>query len=255
MPNVHDSTRDRITVPMIVQIEDLVQDVPGWTPIDELYTLYTIASVTDNLAGDIVEVGSWCGRSAVVLGLAARNGSSSKVHCVDLFPEKNDWRQNPDGSYSFELIIDGKRHGGYQVQTVWKDAFESQTGKIYERYNGVLDCFTETVVGRGMQDVITAHRGDLESFLTAVGPYFRCRLAFLDGDHGYDAVCNDIRLIDQHLVPGGWLCFDDAFTSYEGVNHALRELILRNPGYEFCQQMTRKLFVARKKAAARGEKS
>jgi len=254
MTKVHDPAINSITTPMIAQIEDLVRDVPGWTPIDQLYTLYTIATITSALAGDIVEVGSWCGRSAVVLALAARRGGASKVHCVDLFPEKGDWRQNPDGSYSFELVIDGKKYGGYQEQTVWKEAFESQTGKIYDRYNGVFDCFAETVAEREMQNIIRPHRGDLDSFLKAAGPGFRCRLAFLDGDHGYDAVCSDIRSIDRCLVPRGWLCFDDAFTSYEGVNRALTEMILSNPGYELCQQMTRKLFVARKKTDVRGGK-
>jgi hypothetical protein len=98
-----------------------------------------------------------------------------------------------------------------------------------------------------MDDVIAAHRGDLASFLEKLGPDFKCRLAFLDGDHGFDAVCEDIRNIDKHLVPGGWLCFDDAFSCYEGVNRAISQEIIANPRYECCQQMTRKLFVARKK--------
>ena len=52
------------------------------------------------------------------------------------------------------------------------------------------------------------------------------------------------------LVNGGWICFDDAFSCYEGVNQAIRELILADPQFDLCQQMTRKLFVARKKPAS-----
>jgi len=48
------------------------------------------------------------------------------------------------------------------------------------------------------------------------------------------------------------VCFDDAFTCYEGVSRAISELIIANPSYECCQQMTRKLFVARKKPAVFG---
>lgn len=239
----------RITIPAWEQIEALVDNVHGWTPIDQLYTLYTIASTAAELEGDIVEVGSWCGRSAVVLAAAAKVAGNSKVHCVDLFPEKNDWKQNADGTYSFDMTIDGKRYGGYQEQTVWQEAFESQTGKIYESYNSVFDCFQKTVLQRGMDDVIRAHRGDLASLLSKLGASFKCRMAFLDGDHGFDAVCEDIRNIDQCLVPGGWLCFDDAFTCYEGVNRAITELVIANPRYERCQQMTRKLFIARKKGS------
>lgn len=239
---------EKMAVPAWSQIEALVDGVHGWTPIDQLYTLYTLVFATTGLVGDIVEVGSWCGRSAVVLAAAAKAGGMSKVHCVDLFPEKNDWTQNADGTYSFEKMIDGKLYGGYQEQTVWKSAFETQTGKIYETYNGVLDCFRETVSNRGMNDIIKTHQGDLASMLANAGASFKCRLAFLDGDHGFDAVCADIRNIDRCLVSGGWLCFDDAFTSYEGVNKAISELVIGNPRYDICQQMTRKLFVARKKS-------
>lgn len=186
-------------------------------------------------------------RSALALGLAARLTGKSSVHCVDLFPEKADWKQNADGTYSFEVVIGGKKYGGYQETTVWKEAFETQTGRIYDDYNGVFDCFAETVASRGFNDVIRPHKGDLDSFRDTVPPDFKCRIAFLDGDHGFVAVCNDIKNIERWLIPGGWLCFDDAFTSYESVNRAIKELIIDNPNYECCQQMTRKLFVARKK--------
>lgn len=233
--------------PIINRIEALVKDIPGWTPIDQLYTLFTIALVTPDLDGDIVEVGSWCGRSAVVLGLAAQQLRNTRVFCVDLFPAKSDWKQNSDGTYSFDLVLNGKQYGGYQEQTVWKETFETQTGRIYDRYESVFDCFKETVTNAGQDNVIVPHRGDLPSFFDAAPPEFKCRLAFLDGDHGYEAVCNDITSIGARLVPGGWICFDDAFTAYEGVNRAITELILSSPDYDCCQQMTRKLFIARKK--------
>ena len=237
----------KIFIPAWTQIETLVDRVHGWTPIDQLFTLYTLTLASAQLPGDIVEVGSWCGRSAVVLAAAAKANGKARVHCVDLFPEKSDWKQNPDGTYSFDVIIDGKRYGGYQEQTVWKETFESQAGKIYDTYNSIFDCFQETVTNRGMEDVVLPHRGDLASLLAKHGPEFKCRLAFLDGDHGYEAVCDDIQNIDRHIVPGGWLCFDDAFTCYDGVSQAISKLILTNQTYECCQQMTRKLFVARKK--------
>jgi len=54
--------------------------------------------------------------------------------------------------------------------------------------------------------------------------------------------------MDRYLVPGGWICFDDAFSYYDGVNRAIEDCIINNPGYELCQQMTRKFFIARKKS-------
>jgi hypothetical protein len=235
------------TMPIGAQIEALVKDVPGWTPIDQLVTLFTLALSGTDKDGQIVEVGSWCGRSAAVLGLAAMRAGDSHVHCIDLFPDKSDWKQNADGTYSFAVEIAGKKYGGYEDATVWKEVFETQTLPIYERYFSVLDCFNETIASRGLSKVVHPHKGDLGSFLAGVDDAFKCRMAFLDGDHGYDAVCSDIKKIGQRLVPGGWICFDDAFSTYEGVDRAIRELVIDNPDYEAHQQMTRKLFIARRK--------
>jgi len=96
---------DKITTPIINQIEKMAQEIPGWSPVDQLYTLFNLAYLTADLKGDIVEIGSWCGRSASVLATAARLIGSTKVFCIDLFPEKNDWHKNEDGSYSFDLNI------------------------------------------------------------------------------------------------------------------------------------------------------
>jgi len=238
------------TRPAIAQIEDQVRDIPGWTPIDELYSLFSLVLATRDVPGDIVEIGSWCGRSACVLAQASRLAGQPVVHCVDLFPERGDWFENPDGSYSMQVSINGRTYGGYQDQTVWREPFLKDIAPLYESHAGVFEIFQDSIRRAGVEDLIRSHRGDARDFFNKLGPDFRCRLAFLDGDHGYEAVCNDIRLVDRHLSPGGWVCFDDAFSTYDGVDQAIRDLILSNPDYEIRQQMTRKFFVARKRLAA-----
>ena len=99
----------------------------------------------------------------------------------------------------------------------------------------------------GLDHVVIPHRGTLAMFSKTVPANLRCKLAFIDGDHGYRAVCADILGIERFLVPGGWICLDDAFTVYEGADEAITELILNSTRYELGQQLTRKLFVARRK--------
>jgi predicted O-methyltransferase YrrM len=236
---------------IIAQIEEKVQEIPGWSPVDQLYTLFNLAYFTPDLEGDIVEIGSWCGRSAFVLGLAARLTGNTRVHCVDLFPEKDDWRQNEDGSYSFEVEIGGIVYSGYRDQTVWKDPFERDIAPLYAQHRSVLEIFIETISRNHLQDFIRVYRGDSALFVRSVGEYFKCKLAFIDGDHSYEAVCRDIRNIDRFLVAGGWICFDDAFSGYAGVNEAIEDCVIKNPDYELGQQMTRKFFIARKKRGPR----
>ena len=96
------------------KIAALAKETPGWCPADQLATLYDLVCAVSNLAGDVVEVGSWCGRSASVLGLAAQAIGGTRVHCIDLFPEKEDWRRNGDGTYSFYVSIDGVLFQGCQ---------------------------------------------------------------------------------------------------------------------------------------------
>ena len=236
------------TTPVIEQIERLVADIPGWSPVDQLYTLYTLAVLSSNLGGDLLEVGSWCGRSTSVLGLAARRAGLTRLQCVDLFPAREDWRRNPDGSYSMSVTIDGRTYTSYDDQTVWAEPFERDIAPLYETHASILDVFRTTVARTGVADLVSAYRGTLQDFAaSAAAASFRCRLAFIDGDHGYQAVRADIDTADRLLLQGGWLCLDDAFSSYLGVDQAITECILNNPRYELGHQMTRKLFVARKR--------
>lgn len=233
------------TTPLASEIETLVAGVHGWSPIDQLFTLSMLAYAGSHVPGDMIEVGSWFGRSAVVLGAAARD-THGVVHCIDPFPERDDWRQNADGSYSFSTDIDGRHHLGYQDQTVWQAPFEAQMAPAYDACPSVFSGFLETVRSRGLADVVKPHRGTAHTFARQVPHGFQCRLLFLDGDHGYEAVRHDIRCLGPFLVPGGWICFDDAFSGYAGVDRAISEMILDNPDFELARQMTRKCFAARR---------
>jgi hypothetical protein len=235
-----------IKKPLIQQIEDVANTIPGWTPIDQLFTLYSLSVASESIGGDIVEIGSWCGRSAVILALAARATPDTRVVAIDLFPAKDDWTENPDGSYSFKVKLVAGEIGGYQEQTVWKEPFERDIAPIYAKYNSVYDVFVESMHKHGLSDLVDAHRGD--SSVISNLPQFKARLAFIDGDHSYDAVCKDIVQVEKVLQVGGWICFDDAFSHYDGVNQAIEDKIINSGRYELCQQMTRKLFVARRRA-------
>ncbi|MDR3392984.1 MAG: class I SAM-dependent methyltransferase [Sulfuriferula sp.] len=233
------------TLPIATRIEAAVAHIPGWSPIDQLLTLFTLAYASADLPGDILELGSWCGRSAVALGMAAQITGHTKIHCVDLFPEKNDWYRNADGTYSFAVNINGRMVGAYGEQTVWAEPYERDIAPVYQRYAGILEAFNATIAANGLTAQVTPVKGDLTSFAASVAPGFSLRMAFIDGDHSYEAVSKDIAIVERFLVPGGWICFDDAFSTYAGVDQAITEYVIDSGRYHLCQQLTRKLFVAR----------
>lgn len=230
-------------------IKNEVLSVPGWSPEDQLQALFSLTLASGHLPGDVLEVGSWCGRSAVVLAAAAIRSGTSMIQCIDPFPEKGDWYQNPDGSYSMRVRVGDQVIGGYQDQTVWKEPFERDIAPLYERNESVRAIFDSSVSRFNCADRVRAFRGTLAMFASLKeASAFRCRLAFVDGDHGYEAVRADIDLISRWLVPGGWICFDDAFTGYAGVDRALEEGVVSSPAFDIKQQVTRKMFVARRRA-------
>lgn len=231
------------------QIEAIVREVPGWTSVDQLCTLFDLAYFTAGLPGDIVEVGAWCGRATSVLGLAARRVGGRKVHTIDLFPARDDWKMNPDGTYSIEVRIDGVTYAACREHTVWKEPFERDIAPLYDRCGSVYGLFARAIEKYRLEDCVVAHRGNTALFAAGVPAGFRSSLVFIDGDHSYGSVSQDILRLEPFIVPGGWLCFDDAFSGNPGVDRAIREHVVGNPRYELCQQMTRKLFVARKKDA------
>jgi len=235
------------TKSITAQIEEAVQDIPGWSPIDQLLTLFTLAYTSADLDGDILELGSWCGRSAVALGMAAKLSGKGKVHCVDLFPEKNDWFKNEDGTYSFAVTLDGKTYGAYQDQTVWAEPYLKDIAPMYEQYRGTFEAFTLAMQANSLSDLVFPYRTDLEGFAKKASNKFALRMAFVDGDHSYDAVAKDIRIVEQFLLPDGWICFDDAFSSYDGVNEAIQKHVIDSGNYKRFQQMTRKCFVAQRR--------
>ena len=231
--------------PIVSQIEEMVRDVPGWTPLDQLTALFTLAYASP-VEGDIIELGSWCGRSAATLGLAANLSGGAQVHAIDLFPEQSDWRQNPDGTFSFAVTIGDRTIRAYDNPSVWPEPYWRDIAPVYTLHGGVLPVFQRVMAANGLADIVRPFRGTLDMFVDAAPHDLRCKLAFIDGDHSYDAVCRDIEDIERFVVRGGWVCFDDAFSSYEGVDRAILDRVVNSGRYERCHQVTRKLFAARR---------
>ena len=238
---------NNVSKPIVTQIEAAVKDIPGWSPIDQLFSLFTLAFSSAHLSGDILEVGSWCGRSAVALGMAARLTGNTRVHCVDLFPEKKDWYQNADRTYSLAVTIDGRTIGACEEQTVWEEPFLRDIVPVYERFSGTMAAFESAMAANNLSDWVTPFKGDLLSFSERGGRDLALRMAFVDGDHGYTAVARDIAIVEKYLLPGGWICFDDAFSSYDGINEAIQRHVIDSGSYRCCQQLTRKFFVAQRR--------
>lgn len=133
------------------------------------------------LPGDIVEVGSWEGRSTCAL---ARAVFPEVVHAVDT------WDGSP-GEVSAELASE-------------RDVFATFQANV-----AVLTAGNVEVHRMGWRDYFETNRRSL-------------RLVFIDAEHTYREVFDNIEAVLPLMVPGGIVCGDDAH--HPPVQRAVIEL-------------------------------
>jgi predicted O-methyltransferase YrrM len=78
------------------------------------------------------------------------------------------------------------------------------------------------------------------------------RLLFIDGNHEYEAVKNDILLWKDHVIDGGIIAFHDYLPEshpafLEGVNRAVNELVLHSEEFVVEGRIDSIIFVSKKR--------
>lgn len=133
--------------------------------------------------GPLLEIGSYCGKSAVYLGAAARAG----------------------GTVCFS--VDHHR-GSEENQAGWAhhdpEVVDPRTGRM-----DTLPFFRRTITDAGLEDVVVAVVGES----TTVGRWWRTPLGlvFIDGGHDPAVAMADYEAWAGHLAPGGSLVIHDVF--------------------------------------------
>jgi predicted O-methyltransferase YrrM len=154
----------------------------GFMPDDEGLALYG-AGVEAAASGPLLEVGTYCGKSAVYLGAAAREAGT--------------------------LVFTVDHHRGSEENQAgweWHDAelVDAETGRM-----DTLPFFRRTIEAAGLEDIVVAVVGQsvpiASAWRTPLG------LLFIDGGHAFDVALADYEGWARHVVPGGLLVFHDVF--------------------------------------------
>jgi predicted O-methyltransferase YrrM len=151
-------------------------------PDDEGIALYD-AGLAGAAAGPLLEVGTYCGKSAIYLGAAARERDT------------------------ILFTVDHHR-GSEENQTGWEfhdeRLVDPRTGRM-----DTLPSFRRTMEDAGVEDVVVAVIGSSPTvarhWATPLG------LLFIDGGHAFDAALADYDGWSPHVAPGGILVFHDIF--------------------------------------------
>ena len=157
----------------------------GFMPADEGDALYSAALLAGaSVPGrPFLEVGSYCGRSTVWLGGAART-CGTVLYAVD------------------------HHRGSEENQAGWEhhdtSVVDPRTGKM-----DTLPFFRSTIHDAGLEDVVVAIVGQSPT----VAEHLRTPLAFLfiDGGHGDEPARLDYERWTPHVAVGGTLAIHDVF--------------------------------------------
>lgn len=158
------------------------EEARGFMPPDEGLALHE-AALSVAAPGPLLEVGSYCGKSAVYLGAAAR-ARGRLLFAVD------------------------HHRGSEENQPGW----EHHDPELVDPELGVMDTlpfFRRTVRGAGLEDTVVAVVGDSPAVAAAWAAPLA--LLFIDGGHGPEPAHADYEGWAPHVAPGGLLAIHDVF--------------------------------------------
>lgn len=173
------------------------KSIPGWFhPIDQtLFDLILDYQAAADIRGDILEIGSYHGKSAIALGYGLREDET--LHVCDLFGTK----------------VDGVPDEGcaaYEGLTV--EAFLDQYGRFHDRRPEV-NAMPSSVLDLGDR-------------------WFR--FAHIDGGHAYSVVRDDIHKTVRNMSGGGVVVLDDYRSAHTpGVSAAAWEAVTNGVLFPF----------------------
>ena len=175
---------DAPPVPVDAELLAAARAAKGFMPDDEGLALHRTGLVAARSGiGPLLEVGTYCGKSAVYLGAAAREGRA------------------------ILLSIDHHR-GSEENQAGW----EHHDPTVVDPHTGRMDTLPwarRTLEGAGLESDVILLVGES----TAVAAVWNTPLAllFIDGGHGRDVAWSDYRAWTPKVPPGGYLAIHDVF--------------------------------------------
>ena len=183
----------------------LVRDVPGFMPEDEGRRLHKLAQ--ERLPhGPVLEIGSYCGKSAIWLGAAAREVGGT-VFTVD------------------------HHRGSEENQAGW----EHHDPGLVDPASGRMDTLPHlrrTLARAGLEEQVVAVVGGS----VTVARHWRTPLSllFVDGGHGHDPAHADYAGWAPWVQPGGLLVIHDVFPDPADGGRPPYEIYLRalDDGFE-----------------------
>jgi MMP 1-O-methyltransferase len=167
-------------------VQSLAAAAKGFLSPAEGMRLFDLACTAARL-GPCVEIGSYCGKSALFLGEACRIAGQSALFSID--HHRGSEEQQPGAEY-FDA-----------------DLFDARRARVDS-----LPYFLENVSRAGLEGWIIPVIGR-SSQVARNWPGTRIGLLFIDGGHSQEDVDADYHSWAPLIVSGGFLCFHDVYSN------------------------------------------
>jgi len=176
-------------------------EIGGWLFEGEHEALWDLA--TRNVTGNVLEIGSWMGKSACILaGACVERHPDTVVLCIDTFTMSGTEQQQKH----HEKLV-GRSQGTFY------DFISS--AKLLGYYEHVIP------IGQYSQRALKVLKGPL-------------RLAFIDGAHDYANVESEVALVLPLIASGGSLALHDVYSgTYPELLAFVNERLLTDPALEY----------------------
>jgi predicted O-methyltransferase YrrM len=174
-------------------------DIDGWLSHNEAMTLYELARSLPAPAPVLVEIGSWLGKSSVVLAKGIQSYKMSVLYCIDPFDGAGD---------PVSLTAYSRRKAA--LQTSLREQFEQNIRKNHvDQIIKVCQGYSHDYVA-GFEDQID--------------------LLFIDGNHEYQYVMQDYQDWSPLIKAGGLIAFHDVVCkeSVQGPQKVIDEKLKNN---------------------------
>jgi predicted O-methyltransferase YrrM len=183
---------------------DFLNTIKGFMDNDEALRLYDL-SLTASKMGPVLEIGSYCGRSAAIIGSACKQNNG--------------------------ILFSIDHHGGSEEQQPGEEYFDAD---LYDEKTSTINTFPffrQTLVLAGLKDTVVP----IVCASKIAGRMWKTPLSmvFIDGGHSFEAVHKDFFNWAPHLLPGGFLVIHDIFFNPEEGGQPPRQV------YELAQATKR----------------
>ncbi len=185
---------------------DLLKSIKGFMDDDEALQLYNIAlQASEN--GPILEIGSYCGKSAYIIGSACQQKDS--------------------------ILFSIDHHKGSEEQQKGEEYFDPDLfDSTLSRVN-TFPFFQQTIIRTNLENIIVPIVADSNM----AGKMWKTPVSmlFIDGGHSFETVYEDFLTWACHIQPRGFLVMHDIFFNPEKGGQAPRkvyEIAIASGDYE-----------------------